>query len=67
MVAPFIGDPLSECSVKSFPAPPSRKYVLRNAREACSVDSVSYTSQPDNLAAENIHNQVEIEKEPLKS
>jgi PleD family two-component response regulator len=29
MVAPFIGDPLSECNTKSSPAILSRKYVLR--------------------------------------
>jgi len=45
-VAPFMGEPLSECSTNSPPATPSRKWALRNSTEACAPVCPVWISQP---------------------
>ena len=63
-VAPFMGEPLSECSTNSPPATPSRKWALRNSTEACSPVCPVWISQPTILRLNTSLDQVEVDKQP---
>ena len=62
MVAPFMGEPLSECSTRGEPAMPSRRYVLRTNEAALFADSVSEDLPADDFTAINIHDNINRKK-----
>jgi len=64
MVAPFIGEPLSECSTNLPLLIPSARKALRISNAAWSAVSFSWTSPSDNFAAVDVHDRIEAEEHP---
>ncbi len=46
MVAPFMGEPLSECNTRETRLTPSRRWVFRNTVAACAAALLAYVHRP---------------------